>query len=56
VTVTRAVLLAIVGLLATDYHFGNGRLIELLTIQTAQLGHKLSDELSSLERRIAPFH
>jgi hypothetical protein len=49
-TIPRAVLLA---LLATDYHFENGHLIEFLTVQTAQLGSKLSDELSRFE---TPYH
>jgi hypothetical protein len=54
-TITRAVLLFFFGLLLTDRLFGNGRLIQSVSDQSVQLGYKLSDELASLERRIA-FH
>jgi hypothetical protein len=52
-TITRAVLLLLFGLMLTDRLFGNGRLIQAVSDQSAQLGYKLSDELSRLERRIA---
>jgi hypothetical protein len=52
-TITRAVLLFFCGLMLTDRLFGNGRLIQAVSDQSVQLGYKLSDEFSSLERRIA---
>jgi hypothetical protein len=53
-TITRAVLLFLVAVLVVDYHFGNGRLFASISAQTAQLGYKLSDELSRLTRRVSP--
>jgi hypothetical protein len=55
-TISRAVMLFLVGVLAIDHFFGNGRLMDSVSAQTAQLGYKLSYELSRLQGRIAPFH
>jgi hypothetical protein len=46
---------AFVALLAFDYKFNNGRLIEALSEQATQFGYWLNGELSSIERRLAPF-
>ena len=53
-TVPRVVLLLLACIVFADYRFGNGRLIESVSAQTTQLGYKLSDELSKLERLIMP--
>jgi hypothetical protein len=53
-TITRAVLLFFIAILIADYRFGNGRLIEAVSAQTAEVGYRLSGALSRLEHRIAP--
>lgn len=45
-----------VGLLLTDHKFGNGRLLQAASVQTAELGYELNDTFSQILRRIAPYH
>jgi hypothetical protein len=54
-TAPRLLLLLVVGVVAADYHYGNGRLIDKASEQTSQLGFWLKDELWQLQRKIAPF-
>jgi hypothetical protein len=55
-TVPRVLLLLVAGVLFADYRFGDGRLIDTLSAQATQLVYKLNDEVSRLERRVAPSH
>jgi hypothetical protein len=51
----KLVVLAVIGLLLFDYKFNNGRLVDAFSGQATQFGYWLNSELSSLERRLAPF-
>jgi hypothetical protein len=42
-------------LLAFDYKFYSGRLVDAISDQATQVGYWLNSELSNIERRIAPF-
>jgi hypothetical protein len=53
-TLTRLIVVLAAGILFADYKFGNGRLIDSISVQTIQLGYKLNDTLSQIVRRIAP--
>jgi hypothetical protein len=55
-TVPRLLLLLVAGVLFADYRYGDGRLINTLSDRATQLIYKLNDELSKLERRVAPSH
>ena len=55
-TLPRILLLLAAGVLFADYRFGDGRLIATLSDQATQLVYKLNDELSKLERQVAPSH
>jgi hypothetical protein len=54
VTPMRIVLLLVAGLFFTDYKFGNGRLIELVSAHTSQLTYTLMDHVSAVVHRISP--
>ena len=54
-TAPRLLLLLVVGVVAADYHYGNGRLIDKASEQTTQLAYWLNDELWHLQRKISPF-
>jgi hypothetical protein len=53
-TFTRSAFLCLIAILAVDYEFGSGRLIQSVSAQTAALGYKLSDNLSYVVRHISP--
>jgi hypothetical protein len=53
-TFTRLVLILVVGILFIDYNFGNGHLTDSISAQTMQLGYRLSDQFSTIVRRISP--
>jgi hypothetical protein len=53
-TPIRLVLILGAGLLFTDYKFGNGRLVESVSAQTADLGYRLNETVSRIVRRITP--
>lgn len=53
-TLTRLVLVLLAGLLTTDYKFGDGRLIQSVSAQTVELGHRLNYFFSRVVTRIAP--
>jgi hypothetical protein len=55
-TVPRVLQLLVVGVLFADYRYGDGRSINALSDRATQLAYKLNDELSRLERRVAPSH
>jgi hypothetical protein len=52
-SLTRMAVVA-VGLLVIDHQFGNGRLLEAMLDQSAQLVYKLDGIFSQVVRRIAP--
>jgi hypothetical protein len=54
VTFTRLVLILVGGLLLIDKQFGNGQLAQSVSAQTMQLGYRLSDQFSTIVRRISP--
>jgi hypothetical protein len=53
-TITRALIVLLIGLPFVDYKFGNGRLVQSVSSQTADLGYRLNDQLYALVRRISP--
>jgi hypothetical protein len=53
-TLTRLVLILVAGLVFTDYQFGNGRLVQSISEQAAELGYKLDNVFSQIVHRIAP--
>jgi hypothetical protein len=53
-TPIRLVLILGAGLLFADYKVGNGRLIESISAQTADLGYKVNNTVSQMLRRFAP--
>jgi hypothetical protein len=54
-TSTRLVLFLAAALLLTDYKFGNGRLLQSVSAQTAEIGYKLNDTFSNILRRITTY-
>jgi hypothetical protein len=54
-TIPKLLVLMFVALLAFDYKFNSGRLVDALVDQATQFGYWLNSTLSGLERRIAPF-
>jgi len=53
-TFTRLALILASGLLLMDKLFGNGQLVQSLSVQATDLGYRLNDTFSQLVRRIAP--
>jgi hypothetical protein len=53
-TPTRLIVILAVGLLFTDYKFGNGRLVDSISTQVVESGYKLNNMISQIVRRIAP--
>jgi hypothetical protein len=56
VTAPKLLILIFIALLVFDYEYNNGRLIDALSDQAAQIGYWLNIELSNIERRLVPFH
>jgi hypothetical protein len=54
-TITRLLLLLVVGIVFADHRYGNSRLIDKASAQTSQLKYWLQDELWQVQRKIAPY-
>jgi hypothetical protein len=53
-TISRLVLIISIVIAVADHTFNNGRLIDALWDQMAEFGRWLSDNLSTLTRKITP--
>ena len=54
-TPLKLLVLMFVALLAFDYKFNSGRLVDAVVDEATRFGYWLNSALSGIERRVAPF-